>query len=152
MSRNYKILVVDDEPTIRTAISDYLKRFNFSVFEAVDGEEAKVVLKKEELDLVITDVDMPKFNGLELLSYVKEHNQKAEVIVITGYGTIEMAVEVMRLGAFIFLQKPIKLPDLKGQVEKALGLMLDTKVAPASIRNNIQKNAWSTGLKRTSEP
>ncbi len=139
MSRKYKILVVDDEPTVRTAIANYLNTFNFDVFEAEDGEEAKGVLSEHSLDLVITDVAMPRFDGIQLLSYVKEHNPQAEVIIITGYGTIEMAVEVMRRGAFIFLQKPIKLPELKEQVEKALGLMLDKKLPPASIRSNVQK-------------
>lgn len=152
MSRKYSILIVDDEPTVRTAIADYLKTFNFEVFEAEDGEVAKKVLKKEALDLIITDVNMPRFNGIELLSYAKEHSPRAEVIIITGYGTIEMAVEVMKLGAFIFLQKPIKLPDLKDQVEKALGLILDQKIAPSSIRNNVQKAGLLSKFVKSSCP
>ncbi|RJO67513.1 MAG: sigma-54-dependent Fis family transcriptional regulator [Myxococcales bacterium] len=152
MSRNYKILVVDDEPTVRTAIGNYLKTFNFSVYEAEDGEEAKQFLGREPLDLVITDVNMPRFDGLQLLSYVREHNPTAPVIVITGYGTIDMAVEVMRRGAFIFLQKPIKLPDLKDQVEKALDMMLDTKVAPSSIRSNVQKEGLIGRLVKSADP
>jgi len=152
MSRKYNILVVDDEPTVRTAIASYLKTFNFEVFEAEDGELAKDILKKNKLDLVITDVNMPKFNGIQLLSHVKKHNKKAEVIVITGYGTIDMAVDVMSKGAFIFLQKPIKLPDLKEQVERALGLMLDTKVAPSEIRSNVQKEGVIGKLVMSSDP
>lgn len=145
-------MVVDDEPTVRTAIASYLRTFNFEVFEAEDGEVAKEILKSNPLDLVITDVNMPKFNGIELLEHVKKHNKNAEVIVITGYGTIEMAVDVMSLGAFIFLQKPIKLPDLKEQVERALGLMLDTKVAPSEIRSNVQKEGVIGKLVMSNDP
>ncbi len=139
MSRKYKILVVDDEPTVRTAIASYLRTFNFEVEEAEDGEFAKDLLGKAHFDLIVTDVTMPRFDGLQLTAYAKEHNPQAEVIVITGYGTIEMAVEVMKRGAFMFLQKPIKLPDLKDQVEKALGLMLDSNFTASSIRNNVAK-------------
>ncbi len=64
MGRLYKILVADDEPTIRTAIASYLKNFNFKVVEAVDGEEAKNALSGNDIDLVITDVNMPRFSGL----------------------------------------------------------------------------------------
>lgn len=152
MSRTYNILVVDDEPTIRTAIANYLVTFNFEVLVAVDGEEAKEILANSPVDLVITDVNMPRFSGIELLSYVKQHNPQAEVIVITGYGTIEMSVEAMKRGAFIFLQKPIKLPDLKDQVEKALGLMLDTKLPPASVRSNVQREGLIGNMVKSSDP
>lgn len=152
MSRNYNILIVDDEPTVRTAIASYLKTFNFSVIEAQDGEEARELLTKEKLDLVITDVNMPRFDGIQLLSHVRTHNPQAEVIVITGYGTIEMAVEVMKRGAFIFLQKPIKLPELKDQVQKALGLILDNKLAPSSVRSNVQKEGLIGKLVKSADP
>jgi len=152
MGRNYKILVVDDEPTVRTAIANYLKTFAFEVLEAEDGEIAKEILSSGPLDLVITDVAMPRFDGIQLLSYVKEHNPNAEVIVITGYGTIEMAVEVMRRGAFIFLQKPIKLPDLRDQVEKALGLMLDSNVKSSLLRSKVQKDGIISRLVKSNDP
>ncbi len=152
MSRNYRILVVDDEPTIRTAISSYLKSFNFSVIVAEDGEVAKAVVDEGPLDLVITDVNMPNFDGLQLLSYVKEQSPQAEVILITGYGTVDMAVEAMRRGAFIFLQKPIKLPDLKEQVEKALGLILDREVSTSTIRNRIHKDSLMGKIVKSEHP
>ena len=100
-----KILIVDDESEMRVALETTLKREKFQLTCAEDGEKALDILEDEEFDLVLTDVRMPKLNGLELLRAVKEKSTKTQVIVMTAYGTIDNAVAAMKEGAFDYLIK-----------------------------------------------
>ncbi len=100
-----KILIVDDESEMRVALETTLKREKFQLTCAEDGKQALEKMEDEDFDLILTDVRMPKLNGLELLRAVKENSPKTQVVMMTAYGTIDNAVEAMKEGAFDYLIK-----------------------------------------------
>ena len=100
-----KILIVDDESEMRVALETTLKREKFQLICAQDGKQALDKMDDDEFDLILTDVRMPKVNGLELLRAVKERSPKTQVVMMTAYGTIDNAVEAMKEGAFDYLIK-----------------------------------------------
>lgn len=114
------ILVVDDELSIREFLQIMLKREKMFVDVACDGEEALKLLETKNYDLVISDIKMPKVDGLELLSRVKVLDPHALMLMITAHGSTELAVEAMKKGAYDFLTKPFKIDDVKLRIEKAL--------------------------------
>ena len=118
--RNESILVVDDIPEIRFGISEILRHEGFTVDIACDGQEAIDKFGKNFFDVVITDLAMPRKNGMEVLCFLKKHSPETICIIITGFGTINGAVEAMRQGAFDYLTKPIKLEEVIIVVDKAL--------------------------------
>jgi two-component system, NtrC family, response regulator HydG len=115
-----RILVVDDQRNMRTTLSMLLKGSGFDVDEAADGVQGAEMGASEGYDVVITDLRLGTPDGLAVLRAVKEAQPRTEVIVMTAYGTIESAVEAMRLGAFDYLQKPFSEQELVLKVEKAL--------------------------------
>ena len=100
-----KILIVDDESEMRVALETTLKREKFQLICAEDGKQALDKMEDDDFDLILTDVRMPKVNGLELLRAVKERSPKTQVVMMTAYGTIDNAVEAMKEGAFDYLIK-----------------------------------------------
>ncbi|WP_044247716.1 sigma-54-dependent transcriptional regulator [Chondromyces apiculatus] len=115
-----KILIVDDQRNMRTLLAMLLRGAGYEVDEATDGVEGADLGAKGAYDAVLTDLRMGSSDGLSVLRAVKEANAMTEVIVMTAYGTIESAVEAMRLGAFDYIQKPIEEPELLLKVERAL--------------------------------
>ncbi|HBB68037.1 MAG: hypothetical protein A2X28_01345 [Elusimicrobia bacterium GWA2_56_46] len=120
MKDQIKILVVDDEPGIRDLLSYELCTHDYKVVTAVNGEDALEKVRKEKFHLVISDIKMPKMGGLEMLDAIKKINPDIEVIMSTGYGTIETAVSAMKMGAYDFVQKPFNLDEIFVIIEKAL--------------------------------
>lgn len=114
-----KILIVDDESLIRSFLTETLKRKKYEVLTASNGKEAVTLLKSTPFDLVITDMKMPDTNGLDIVRKVKELTPHTSVIVMTAYGTVENAVEAMRLGAFNYLLKPFTPDAIEMMIEKA---------------------------------
>lgn len=119
-SAGVRILVVDDQRNMRTTLSMLLRGAGHEVDEAADGRQAVEMGAAEGYDVVITDLRLGTPDGLEVLRSIKEGQPSSEVIVMTAYGTIESAVEAMRLGAFDYLQKPFSEPELLLKVHKAL--------------------------------
>jgi DNA-binding NtrC family response regulator len=116
----YSILVVDDEPAQRQLLAGSLGR-DYTVVVAANGSEATQLMSRRNFDLLITDERMPGMNGLELIRWTKEHSPETPVIVLTAYGSLETAVEAMKLGAEEYLTKPLKSPEeLRLVVAKAL--------------------------------
>ena len=114
------ILVVDDEPGMRTALFEALTRQGHAVDLAENGAEALEKFRAENFDLVITDVRMPKLDGMALLREIKRAAPETPVLVVSGYGTVESAVEAMRGGAFDYILKPFSLDLIEETVERAL--------------------------------
>ena len=114
------ILIVDDEKGIRDGLKLFLKREGHLAFTAEDGKEALEILEKNDIDLVISDLRMPHINGDELLAFIKKDYPGVKVIILTGHGTVENAVEAMRNGAYDFLIKPLNLEKLGLIVKRAL--------------------------------
>jgi len=116
----FTVLVVDDERNIREGLAEALALEGHGVSTAADGEEALAVLAREEVDLVVTDLRMPKLAGDVLLKRVVADWPTVPVIILTGRGTIETAVQAMRDGAYDFLTKPVDLERLGLLVRRAL--------------------------------
>ncbi len=106
----HSILVVDDEPAQRQFLSGSLGR-EYSVTAAADGLEATQLLESRSYDLIITDERMPRMNGLDLIRWIRERTPEIPIIVLTAYGSIETAVDAIKLGAQEYLTKPLKSPD-----------------------------------------
>jgi DNA-binding NtrC family response regulator len=114
------ILIVEDDPTVGESLRQLLKKKGHDILLATNGKEALQLFRHEIIDLVVTDVVMPKMDGIELLEAVKGLRPETEVIVISAQGTIEKAVQAMKLGAFDFIEKPINPRVISLLVERAL--------------------------------
>lgn len=113
------ILIVEDDPAVGESLRLLLAKRGYSLYLASNGREALQRLRQETIDLVITDLVMPKMDGIALLEAVKEIRPEVEVIVISAQGTIEKAVQAMKLGAFDFIEKPINPRVISLVVERA---------------------------------
>lgn len=114
------ILVVDDEPDIRELIRDILQDENYRVSVAEDGEHARAAFHEATPDLVLLDIWMPDIDGISLLREFKQQNKSVAIVMMSGHGTIETAVEATRLGASDFIEKPLSTAKLLRGVELAL--------------------------------
>ena len=120
MSLETTILVVDDEIEMRIALQKSLEKCGYKVELAHNVETALNKLSVSSYDLILTDMTMPKQSGMEILNYVKKENINLPVIMITAHGTIAIAVESMKKGAFDFVEKPFNFDTLVFLVERAL--------------------------------
>lgn len=118
--KNSEILFVDDEKELLFTVDEYLSQMGYNITVVDSGLKALELTKKKRIDILITDLNMPEVNGLELLKAVKEYQPETEVIILTGYGSIETAVEALKLGSYDYLQKPIKLDRLKALIDRIL--------------------------------
>jgi DNA-binding NtrC family response regulator len=133
------ILVVDDEPDMRDALTAALRREGLCVSSAANGVEALEKAQGQPFDLIVTDVRMPRMGGLALLQELKRTSASIPVIMMTGYGRIEDAVEAMKAGAFDYLLKPFSLEDLKAAVTKALNSRNSPTSAPLEISRHDER-------------
>ncbi len=115
-----QILVVDDETNLRRVLSAQLARDGYDVHEAGDGEEAIAFLKEHHIDLVITDLKMPKASGMDVLRAALRDDPSRPVIMLTAFATIENAVEALKTGAFDFITKPFDQNEVRQILKKAL--------------------------------
>ena len=112
-----KVLVVDDDETMRDFMVRITKRLGFAVDMAEDGEKAFELLRENNYLIVVTDIEMPAMNGIELLAKIKKLSPPTHVIIVTGYVTRENILTVMRKGADTCILKPLKSPE---RLEQAL--------------------------------
>jgi len=126
-----RILVADDEPGLREFISDALALDEHEVVAAPDGKAAAKLLDERSFELVITDLKMPGLDGLSILRKVRAEQPETEVIVMTAHGTVDNAVEAMKLGAFEYLQKPLSGPD-------ELRLLVGRAVERRGLRDRVE--------------
>ncbi|MGQ9852499.1 MAG: sigma-54-dependent transcriptional regulator, partial [Candidatus Oleimicrobiaceae bacterium] len=115
-----RILVVEDNRTIREGIVQVLAKMGHELLEATGGHEGVEVVLRQPCDLVITDYKLPGMDGLEVLRRIKQQAASTEVMAITAYGTIGLAVQAMQEGAADFLTKPFSHEELRVKVEKTL--------------------------------
>ena len=116
----YAILVADDKPSMREMLASAFGEHGFEVSQASNGLDAIAMLRESSFDVVIADLNMPGENGIGVLRAAKEISPDTKVIIITAYGTMETAVEAMRLGASDFIAKPFKLAEIELKVETLL--------------------------------
>jgi DNA-binding NtrC family response regulator len=115
-----KILIVDDDPQIRTLLAERLRFHHYQVSTAEDGEDGAVKFKREGADLVLLDLMMPKLDGIETLDLLKKEDPEVLVIMMTAFGTIEKAVQAIKKGAYDFIPKPCDPDHILLTIEKAL--------------------------------
>ena len=140
MAEKYKLLIVDDEAPTREALLRYLRR-NFQVKGASDGAEAIEYIASENFDLVLTDLRMPRSDGMSVLEAVQGKTPRPACILLTAYGSISDAVKAVKAGAFDFVAKPIKLDKLDEVISQALK---DRKpLAETPVAAEVQKQASS---------
>ncbi len=120
MNTDAQILIVDDEVNIRSALVTILEKRGHCVLAVGNGEDAWPILREHHIDLILTDLKMTGMGGIELLRRVKDSFPETEVVVMTAYGSVETAVEAMRLGAYDYVTKPIEKDRFPVVVEKAL--------------------------------
>jgi len=113
-----RILVVDDEENTRLALTRLLAREGYDVKTASNGSEALNQIRIQPVELIITDLNMPVMNGLSFLRELNREQPSSNVIMITAYGEVESYLEALNLGAFEYLNKPVKLDELKKVMSK----------------------------------
>ncbi len=114
---NKRILVVDDEKNIRLTLEKALSNAGYQVETALNGEDGLKKIKENEYPVILLDMKMPGMDGLEFLKKVNEIKYQTRVVMITGYGNVETAVDTMKLGAVDFLRKPFKPQEILGVVD-----------------------------------
>ncbi len=115
---SFRILLVDDEEVAHKSIGGFLEDLGYQVLVAENGKQALDILQKENrIGLVISDVKMPVMNGLELLKSIRNQERRIPVILISGYGGVNSAVEALRHGACDYLKKPINLNNLMARIK-----------------------------------
>ncbi len=140
-----RILVVDDEPAMREVIQMRLAEWGYRVVLAGSGSEARTLAEREHPDAVISDVVLPELSGLELLQSLKAGDRDRPVILITAYGTIDEAVEAMKLGAHDFLTKPLDYAKLRATLA-ALAKEIDRRGQVRKLDSALEKGAGLAGL------
>ena len=116
-----KILVVEDNPATRELLREFLSQEGYTVRVARDGKEALLRVRKDNFDLVLTDVKMPRMDGVQLLKELQKIIPHTKVVIVTATADSEIAVKVMKLGAYDYITKPFCLDSILQKVEKALG-------------------------------
>ena len=114
------VLLVDDDGTFRTVLSSELERIGLAVERAGTGEEAIAAVAKREPDVVLLDLELPDRNGLDVLRVLRETHPAAQVVMLTGHGSIDTAIEAIRRGAFDYVAKPCPLDELEVRIQRAL--------------------------------
>jgi two-component system response regulator HydG len=156
-ARKRRILVVDDEPEIRDTIAVILRKAGYDADVAPAARAAIEMLAAERYELILTDYRMPDLDGIELLRLVKARQPETEVVILTGYGTIDVAVQAIREGAYDFVQKPIKRLAILKTVEKAIerrALLVENRALReelSTIRGQKETIAASPAMRRTLE-
>ena len=150
----FNVLIVDDEKNIRTGLGKAMELDGYRTLTAEDGRQALDIMEDEEVDLVIADLRMPRLSGQELLQTIVDSYPTIPVVILTGHGTIETAVQAMRDGAFDFLTKPVNLDRLSLLVKRALStreLVLQHRVLQQELESHRQSNSLigkSAGMRR----
>lgn len=129
MPEKIKLLIVDDEIKFLNSIAKRLELRDFDVTKATNGQDALEIAGKKKFDLVLLDLKMPGLNGKQVLEILKNEHKYLEVIILTGHGSVDSAVECTRLGAFDYLPKPYELEELLGKLQKAYEARLQKKFA-----------------------
>jgi DNA-binding NtrC family response regulator len=118
MKDQKRILVVDDEENARIGLSRLLAKEGFTVDSVANGFEALNYLRQQEVNLVVTDINMPEMNGIAFLRELNKSFPNTNVIMVTAYGGVESYIEAMNLGAFEYINKPVKIEELKSILKK----------------------------------
>ncbi len=140
--KNIRVLIVDDEEYIRLSLSELLSYIGFEVATAANGEDALKKLTENRFDIAFMDIKIPGMNGVELLGRVRKAYPDVSVIMMTGYATVENAVEAVKLGAYDFLRKPYDIEEIKVSINRLLEkkkLEEECKLWEEALRNTLDE-------------
>ena len=118
--KSERIIIVDDEAEVVTSLVELLKTKGFDVTGEIDSQKMLKRIDKEYFDIIVTDFKMPKVSGLDIADKVKQNGIDSDVIIITGYGTMDIAIQSLKHGVYDFLLKPFKYEELVHTIERAL--------------------------------
>jgi len=145
------ILIVDDEPSILQTLSGLLSDEGFEVTTAANGYEALKIIDAESPDLVLLDIWMPGIDGIETLKEIKNQNPRIQVIIITGHGTIETAVNATKLGAYDLIEKPLSIDKVIVAINNALNFRRLEEENKYLRKKSLEKNSISGDSAKTRE-
>jgi len=139
-----KVLLVDDEEAFLTTLAERLEMRGMQVTTVTKGEDAVVTVDNQAFDLVVLDLSMPGIDGLETLKRIKAKQPDAEIIMLTGEGSIRTGIEAMKLGAEDFLQKPVNLTELLVKISEAKDKRMHILQSKSvkEIENILNTKAW----------
>ena len=146
MSRQARILVVDDEEIARKNLAHVLAKEQYEVVTAADAEQGLHELERGEFDVILTDLRMGRVSGMDLLEAVKKRYPETRVVMVTGFATVQSAIEAMRKGAFHYITKPYKLDEVRDTVRQAL----EKRTLAASTKGTVLCFAGPPGTGKTS--
>ena len=149
-----RILIIDDEPAIRRALTESLEYEKYQVESAVDGKAGLKRILDESFDVVMLDIKMPKMDGMEVLEKAIKEQPDLPIIMISGHGTLETAVEAVKKGAFDYIDKPLDLNRVLITIRNALeksDLVTETKVLKRKVTKTHDIIGESQGIAKIKE-
>ena len=132
-----KVLIVDDERAIRRALKEILEYENCQVLEAENGKEGLEMIRSNSLDVIFCDIKMPLLDGMELLEQIQKEGNEVPVVMISGHGSLETAVQAIKIGAFDFIEKPLDLNRILiilRNVKDRNSLVQETKILKTTVK------------------
>ena len=149
-----KLLIIDDEKSIRKTLREILEYEKYAVDEAADGAEGLQMIQKEKYDIILCDIKMPKMDGIEVLDKIMQLAIDTPVVMISGHGNIETAVEAVKKGAFDFIAKPLDLNRLLVTIRNAMDkstLVTETKVLKKKVSKTFDMIGESKAIEQIKE-
>lgn len=146
-----KILIIDDEPDIREYLKNLLERRGYLVFTASDGQEGLEIIKGQEIEIIFSDITMPKINGIAFLKEVHNYNIVAQVTMITGNANLNDCIEAVEYGANGYLLKPINTQDMIDSILLAQRNITEKKEIVKKAINQLETKEVNTVLRRISK-
>lgn len=149
-----KLLIIDDEKSIRKTLREILEYEKYQVDEAADGSEGLAMIQKNKYDIILCDIKMPKMDGIEVLDKIMQLSSDTPVIMVSGHGNIETAVEAVKKGAFDFISKPLDLNRLLVTLRNAMDkstLVTETKVLKKKVSKTFEMVGESKAIAQIQE-
>jgi len=142
MLKNFTLLYVEDEEMVRKNAVEYLRRISKKVIEAKDGKEAISLWKEHKPDIIITDINMPRLNGLDMASYIRAHDKEVQIIIATAHSDTEYLLKAVELQLVKYIIKPITKEKLSNALEKSIELIVDKSKFNLKLSSTCKYNAY----------
>lgn len=140
--KNFTVLYVEDEDMVRKSAVEYLTRVCKKVLEAKDGKEAIKLWREQKPDIIITDISMPRLNGIDMASYIRAHDKDIQIIIATAHSDTEYLLKAVELQLVKYIIKPITKEKLIGALEKSIELIEDKSKFNLALSPTAQYNAY----------
>lgn len=142
MLKNFTILYVEDDEMVRKSAVEYLKRVCKEVLQAKDGKEAIKIWKDSKPDIIITDISMPRLNGLDMASYIRAHDKEVQIIVATAHSDVDYLLRAVELQLVKYIIKPITKDKLEIALNKSIELIQDKSKFNLNLSSTCSYNAF----------